>query len=145
MGDSMDVSIPAQRSLPIRKLNLTDLAAQRGADDLMVWLTLEVAGKTVSRNLVTLVYPKNLKLVDPQLKTAVKPLEHGFNVTVSARHPALWTWLELEGMDARYSDNFVHVRPGASMEVRVTPGRSLTLSEFNNALRTRSLADTYMK
>ena len=71
-----------------------------------------VGGKTVSENLVTLAYPRELNLLDPALTAEIAEKEPGeFAVTLHAAHPALWTWLELDGVDARFSDNFVHVGP----------------------------------
>jgi beta-mannosidase len=66
-----------------------------------------------------------------------------FAVTLTADLPALWTWLELDGIDARFSDNYVHLYPTRAQQIICTPGASLTLQQFRKALRINSLADTY--
>ncbi len=145
LKESKPLDIPAQLSRRVGELDFSKLVAQHGAGNLIVWLKLEVAGKTVSQNMVTLAYPKALRLVNPQLKPDVKRFGNGFIVTLTVEHPALWTWLSLDGADARYSDNFVHVRPGVPVEIQVTPNRKLSKAEFIRALSVQSLLDTYAR
>lgn len=140
---STPLEVPPQASRKVRTLELRPLVQQRGADDLLVWLKLEVGGQTVSDNLVTLGPPKTLKLADPRLTAVVARKGNGFRVSLAAEQPALWAWLELEGVDATFSDNFVHLPAGGRRQILVQPGRSLTKSEFSRALRVRSLYDTY--
>jgi hypothetical protein len=64
-------------------------------------------------------------------------------VKLAAEKPALWAWLSLADVDARYSDNFVHLEASSAVEIEVTPGRSMSLAEFERALALRSLFDTY--
>ena len=93
--------------------------------------------------MITLAPPKELKLADPRLKATVTQSGKSFTVSLQAEKPALWTWLELDGVDARCSDNFVHVTPGAPVEITVTPARSMKKAEFTRLLRVRSVFDTY--
>ena len=87
--------------------------------------------------------PKEIKLADPQLKYTVSSTRDGMVVTLTAARPALWTWLELEGIEASYSNNFVHVTPENAARIVVKPARRLSKSSFSKALRVRSLFDTY--
>jgi beta-mannosidase len=137
------LQLAAQTSQMVKQLDLRDLAGKYGAKNLLVWLKVEVRSQPVSENLVTLVFPKELALVDPQLKPAIRKIEDGFRVTLTAEAPALWAWLTLKNVDASCSDNFAHVRPGAPLEITVTPSRSMTEAEFTEALQVQSLFDTY--
>ena len=78
-----------------------------------------------------------------RLTAVVAKESKGFRVTLAAEKPALWAWLELDGVDARCSDNFVHLPAAGRRQILVQPGRSMTKSEFARALRVRSLYDTY--
>jgi hypothetical protein len=64
-------------------------------------------------------------------------------VTLHAEHPALWAWIELEGTDATYSENFLHVRAEAPVHIQVRPAAPMSMSEFKSKLRVRSVVDLY--
>jgi len=49
----------------------------------------------------------------------------------------------MAGGDARYSDNFVAVAPGVPTRIAVTLAQSMSQTEFKQALKVRSLYDTY--
>ena len=76
-------------------------------------------------------------------KKIARKADGTFDVTLTTKRPALWTWLELDGIDAQLSDNFFHLRPGAPMTISVTPARKLSAKELRERLVVRSLVDTY--
>lgn len=141
--ESINVKIAERKSAMVKTLNLQEQIQKPGKDELLTWLKLEVDGKTVSENLVLLALPKELKLRDPKLATTIKESSNGFLVTFKCEKPALWTWLELENADARFSDNFVHVAPGSPQTILVQPRQPLNKNDFVKELRVRSLFDTY--
>ncbi len=142
-GASQEVAIAERANTPVTTLALQEYLAQHGARNLLLWLELWVDDACVSTNLVTFSRPKHLELVDPGLQTSVRGEGHQYTVTISAEHPALWTWLSLDGLDARYADNFVHVRPGKPVDIEVTLASPASPDEMANALRAYSLYDTY--
>ena len=99
-------------------------------------------GRTESENLVTLAYPREFNLLDPASSADVSERNGGYTVTLRAAHPALWTWLELDGADARFSDNFVHVMQDHPATIEVFPARPMSKEAFQRSLRIRSLYDT---
>ncbi|MCX7006093.1 MAG: hypothetical protein NTY53_02400 [Kiritimatiellaeota bacterium] len=140
---ALDVNVAAHKSQKVETLKLADEIQKHGKNNVLVWLKLEVGGTTVSENLVTFVYPREFNLADPQLAATVTEDSGAFTVTLTAEHPALWTWLELDGVDARCSANFFHVTKGAPVSITVQPAKPLTKDAFQKALRVRSLFDTY--
>ena len=115
-----------------------------GEKDLLVWLKLDVAGETVSENLVTFVYPRELDLLDPAIAAEIaEKTPREFAVTLHAAHPALYAWLELDGADARFSDNFTHIGPARPVTITVRPAAPMTKEALRRALKVRSLYDTY--
>jgi beta-mannosidase len=141
---SCPVRMPARTSRRVRTLDLRRHLDARGPRDLLLWLDLSVRGRKVSADLVTFARPKHLELAEPEIKVAVSRAEAGaFRVRLTAARPALWTWLELSGADARFSDNFFHLQPGQPVEVIVEPSRTLPSGAFRKQLRVRSLKDTY--
>jgi hypothetical protein len=139
--DSMHVEMPAQKSALAKTLDVGEHVGKFGARSLLTWLQLDVDGKTVSENLVTLTQPKELKLQDPDLATKIKKVRDGFQVTIESEAPALWTWFEIDGVDARFSDNFFHLKANSPAKIFVEPSTPLSKDEFTKALRVHSLFD----
>ncbi len=136
---------PVNGSRLAATLRLKDLLDARTERDLLVWLELDVDGEPPSTSLVLFGRPKQLQLSDsPGITTAVTAQGDGsFRVALKARRAALWTWLELEGLDARWSDNFIHLRPDGAVELIVTPESPMTAAQLADKLLVRSLADTH--
>ena len=138
------IGIQARSSSLVQVLNLARHLKAKGPRDLLLWLELTANGRKCSDNLVLFARPKHLELSEPAITPSIRALKGGaYRVTLRSRHPALWTWLELEGVDARLSDNFVNLRPGRAAQVVVQPAPTLTAGEFRRRLRVRSVVDTY--
>jgi hypothetical protein len=88
--------------------------------------------------------PKHLELYQPDISINVNRKKKGSaSIILTAKAPALWAWLELEGADARFSDNFFHIRPGKPVEVTIFTKEPLSSAAIRKRLRVRSLIDTY--
>jgi len=151
--ERVNVTQAAGSTCEVAVADLADILAEHGPRGILVWLSLEIDGSVVSRDLVLFSRPKHLELaVDPGIEVELaKQDDGGIAVTLTAQAPALWTWLELDDADARFSDNFVHLRPGAPVTITVRPPQqplirsdALPLVEtFKDRLRVRSLVDLY--
>jgi beta-mannosidase len=140
---SRRVRARANADTVVARVNVKSQVDKLGTADVLVWLELAVKNRVVSDNLVYFARPKQMPLRGPEIKTAVTGGRDGsFKVRLSARHVALWTWLETGG-DARYSDNFVHLRPGRPVTVNVYPARAISRKEFARRLKVHSLTDTF--
>jgi beta-mannosidase len=114
-----------------------------GIRNLMLWLELSVDGKIISTNFVTFARPKHFELCKPDITASVSEKDGWLLVTLMAKAPALFTWLELADIDATFSDNFFHLLPGKPIQVTILPQKPVTLSEVEKQLRIRSLIDSY--
>ncbi len=138
------VSIPPGTSqTEAGTLDLAKLVKANGAENILIWARLKTNREPDSTTLLRFAKPKMLPLSDPHLKTLVSEAPGGFKVTLSAARPALWTWIELKGMDADLSDNFIHLRAGEPATILVKPAAKTSLSAIRQSLRVRSLYDTY--
>lgn len=143
-SNRLDCKIPAQADHKVMLLNVADHLAAHGKRQLLLWLELTIDNSVVSQNLVTFVRPKHLELQEPGITTTIRPQANGaFAVTLTAAHPALWVWPELQGIPARYSQRFFHLRPGQPKELVITPPQPVTLTHVESALVVRSLFDTW--
>jgi len=142
---SLEITLPANGSLMVEALDLEAHLTARTPRDVMLWLDLEVDGEIVSSNFVSFARPKHLMLRQPNLAFTVEPAgERTFRVTLEVQHPALWTWLTLSEGEARFSDNFVHVRPDHPVEIMLTVIDGPTTEDaVRRALVVQSLFDTY--
>ncbi len=140
-------TIPAQKSVHV---DTADLSAHLGkhtlreSRELMVWLQYKVKGQVVSTNFASFARPKHQDLIAPEIALQTVALGNNqYEVTLKALHPALWAWLELEGHEATFSDNFVHLHPESEIRIVVTPDEPLTLKAFKKLVKAFSLIDTY--
>lgn len=157
------VAIPPNKNQRVTTLELGAFLKKYGAPNLLLWLELGAGGAIISSNLVTFARPKHLELPEPEIGFSLRPLtereaagfqatrlapgqpsdRRGFAVTLKAKKPALWAWLEIRGRDARYSDNFIHLAPGRPATIAVWPAGNLSLRALRGKIKVRSLVDTY--
>jgi beta-mannosidase len=141
---SEKLRIAPMKSRRRRRLVVAKEREKYGDRDLILWLSLVVNGEAVSSNTVTFAKPKQMDLVDPRIVARMTTERDGsVLLRLHARHPAFYVWLELEGMDARFSDNFFDLGANAKTEVIIRPETSVAESEIRKRLRVRSLIDTY--
>lgn len=140
----MTASTPVNGSACVKTLDLQNLLEKHTPRDVMVWLELALDGEVVSENFVTFARPKDFVLPNPEIAVDVSAAGDGsFTVECRADAPALWTWLSLRETDARFSDNFVCMRPGAPRMFTAHPAEPLTEEQFTRQLQARSLYDLY--
>ena len=132
------------KSKKVFTLDVSEPLELLGKENALLWLDLSLKGESVSDNLVTFVKPKHLELLDPKISSRVKTIsEEAFLVTLKSRKPAMWAWIELAGIDAMLSDNFVNLQPGKPAQILVFPEKDIKKEQFVKKLRIRSLVDTY--
>jgi beta-mannosidase len=137
---AVEVDIPSLSATLVETLDFRAELDRYSARNLLVWLDLRIGDQVVSRNLVLWARPKQLDLRDPDIQTQVEAAgEKTYRVTLTAQYPALWAWLEIDA-NARYSDNFIHLRPGEAQTITVTLEADIDLAK---ALSVYSLVDTY--
>ncbi|MEC9489304.1 MAG: glycoside hydrolase family 2 protein [Halanaerobiales bacterium] len=142
--DSFEANIKQQSNQHLKTINLEKFVEEYGIRDLMLWLELEIDGEIIADNFVSFARPKHMQLEQPEIKTEIKRLEAGkYWLSISTDKTALWTWLELENIDLKLSENFFHLYPGRKIEVIAEIDRNLRVDEFENKLIIRSLIDTY--
>ena len=138
-----NVTVTARQSRCLSQLDLGKWVQQYGTTNLLVWLSFEGKKHSALQNIVMLAPPKELDLPDPELTCEVAGAGTQFTVTVHARHPALWVWLDLAGQNARWSDNFVHIAGDDSQSFSVQLDQPMSKPDFLGALKVRSLYDTF--
>ena len=121
--------------------------AEVSANDLFFWLYLtDDHGAVVSSNVVFFCEPREWALPQPKMRVEVRAWDdNSYAVTLTSQQAAMWVWLSLEGMDARYDDNFFCLEPNRPLRIRITPTRRLKAEQFYQMLRIGSLRDTWQE
>jgi len=145
---SFFTEIPIAGSKYVRRLELKNYIKSYGGCNLILWLKLTIADIVVSDNLILFAPPKHLQLQKPEISYVLKEKEKGFLLSVSAKKPALWVWIEMIGLRqdiiVRYSDNFFHILPGETYEIDIKVDSKITIEELESAIKVCSLIDTYL-
>jgi len=117
------------------------------ANDLFLWLYLsDDPGALVSNNTVIFCEPREWNLPHPKMRVEIRAWDdNSYAVTLTSQQVAMWVWLSLDGMDARYDDNFFCLEPNRPMRIRITPTRRLKPEQFYQMLRIGSLRDTWQE
>ena len=113
--------------------------------DLIFEINYRIKGESVAENMATWVKPKHLNLARPDIEYSVGEDEKGILVIdLKTDRPALWVWIEIEDQpDLRWSDNFFHLFPDRPRSIRVINGKNPDTSVIRDAVRIRSLWDTF--
>ena len=93
----------------------------------------------MSRDLAFAVVPDSLELPDPGVRVvSAQPDGDAWRVTLTAARFAFGVRLTVDGMGARFSDDYFDLLPGETVDVRVTPDRATP--DLPQRLRIRTLA-----
>ena len=86
---------------------------------------------------------KHLVLGDPGLRTSVTEANGGFEVEITAQALARFVWLELDGAEVLFSDNYFDLPAGRTAALTFTAPQGWTVDRVRQALRVRSLVDSF--
>jgi len=137
---------PATREKPAT-VKVADALRKFDVANLLVWLyLLDDQGNQLAWNVVPFCTWRELNSQPPRMRAEIRNWDdNSFAVTLTSHHPALWVWISLEGMDARYDDNFFCLEPEKPYRVRITPATRIKLDQFRQIIRIGSLRDTWQE
>ena len=142
LEQTKDVQIPAQSSAIYMSAIKADLAAKGDLDASFLVVTLEAAGKEVSRNLVFFDVTHNLALpASPKIETNLTQAGSGYTMTLQSPQLARSVYLSFGDLDVEASDNYFDLLPGE--RATVTLKSSATLDQLKNAMKVMSLTEAF--
>ena len=97
----------------------------------------------VSAGAVPFVPDKHLELTDPELHYTIGEIDGTITLDVTAQRLARFVWLEIEGADVIFSDNYFDLPAGRTAKVTLPKIEGWTLDRVRKALRMRSLVDSF--
>jgi beta-mannosidase len=116
----------------------------KGFDEkrVLVRATLKVAGQTVSTNDYYFRPYKEMAFTKPNIKSEIVQSGDGFNIRLSSDRVA--RAVELYGLaDGFFVDNYFDLLPDQPREIHYRGNRKMSLKEFKDLLKMRSLADAF--
>ncbi|HSG50000.1 MAG TPA: glycoside hydrolase family 2 protein, partial [Longimicrobiales bacterium] len=137
-----EVSVPVAGAGPVWRTTVdTFLPAGRDPGTVFVEARLETPrSHAEARDVAFLVPPGKLALTDPGLRVVAAEAEGDqWRVALTAERFAYAVRISLEGADARFSRNYVHVTPGDTVLLRISP--STPVPDLPARIRLRSLVD----
>ncbi len=161
-GESL-VEIPYFSTKKICSISLSPILRHTPKNNLILWLSLiDEDGYTIAQNHVIFDLPRRLELVNPQLSIDIDEVnrvdisdsinsvfdgeddntllsEQVYKLTITASAPALWVWLNLDGVMAQFSDNFICIEPDEPIEIYCSPLEPLTQYAFRKRISISSL------
>ena len=145
-GSKKVVMQPASREKPA-SVKVAEALRKFGAGNLLLWLyLLDEQGNQAAWNFVLFCTPRELALQPPRMRAEIRNWDdNSFAVTLTSHLPALWVWITLEGMEARYEENFFCLEPEKPLRVRITPSTRIKLDQFRQIIRIGSLRDTWQE
>jgi beta-mannosidase len=143
--DHFPVAMNAGANSLVRTVDVSEALETYGKRKLLFWLYLTEEGRLLSDNLAFFERPKHLVIQRPKVDLIdVKETSNGaIQATVRTDLPAFWIWLEIEGVPARFSDNFFHLPAKGARVVTIWPSSPTALRDVSNKVRVRTLTDTY--
>jgi beta-mannosidase len=142
MEQTKDVKIAAQSSAISFAVDKAALAAKGDPRRSFLVFDLEVAGKTVSRNLVFFDVTHNLELpVAPKIEVTLSKSTEDYTLTLQSSKLARNVLLSFSDLEAQTSDNYFDLLPGEAITVRVKS--AATLEQLRAAMKTMSLTEAF--
>jgi beta-mannosidase len=140
---SKNVAVAPLASKSYLSIPVSKLLEGRDKKSVMVACELLVNGKAVSRNEYFFEPFKNLNIPAPQIAWDVVPTRGGFKIALTSDKFAKAVYLSLPNVDGFFSDNYFDLLPGQKMEVEFRSRAALTLNDFRNRIKVRSLRDAF--
>jgi beta-mannosidase len=145
------VAVPALSSVQVCALDFADRVAagpsitlrQSVRRDVVLAYELWRDDERLSLGTLPFVPNKHLDLGDPKLRTSVRETDGGFEVEITAQALARFVWLELDGAEVLFSDNYFDLPAGRTVALTFTPPQGWTVDRVRQALRVRSLVDSF--
>jgi Beta-galactosidase/beta-glucuronidase len=138
----VNLTVEPLRGKSYMGIPISELLNGAGEKNVVLLATLNVDGETVSSNQYYFKPFKELAFSRPNIKTEVVPSLRGFKVTLSSDKVARAVYL-YGFKDGFFVDNFFDLIPGKPMLVEFRNDAKISIDEFRNALKVRSLVDAF--
>jgi beta-mannosidase len=137
------IDVPALSSKVYIQLPVSEFLLLKGFDPAKTFITTELAvgATTVSSNLLFLLSPKNLQLPSPKISSELTQSGSSYRLRLTSDVLARDVYVSFSNLDATYSDNYVSILPGQTVEIEIKSPASL--DQLRSSLKMVSLTDAF--
>jgi len=138
------ISIPANSAKMVLEIPASELITDSlRANHLLYVAVKNMEEKILSENILYFDKVKNLDLPDPGLSWSVKKERDYFDITITTERLAKNVFLQENGIEGFFTDNYFDMLPGQSITVTFTSESRLNISDFIDNLEVLSIIDSY--
>lgn len=137
----LDVTIPKNTSKNVFTASVNSLLKGTAKGDVLVHAELVDAAGKIYKNNYFLLQQKNINYLQANIHKSVKPVDGGYEVTLSTDNFARAVFMSIDGIDNFFRNNYFDILPGQTESVIVKT--SLSQPEFEKQLKIVSLKDGY--
>lgn len=141
-GEEPVRALPCEAA-PICQLDFSNAVTETNRRDIVFTAELRQGKQVLARQTAFFVPTKHLTLTDPGLTAQVKTDQQQVAIHVTAHSLARQVECTLEDIDVVFSDNYFDLPAGRSVEINAPLPAGWTESQIKNALRIRSIYDSY--
>jgi beta-mannosidase len=138
-----DVTVDPLTSRSYFDVRVAELLEGADVKNAVVYCELLVNGKPVSTHDYFFAPFKELTFSKPTITTDVRPIRGGFSVKLTTDKFAKAVYLAVADHDGFFSDNYFNLAPGKEVTVEFRSRDSVSLEEFKEKLKIRSVFDAF--
>jgi beta-mannosidase len=138
-----DVTVAPLTSRSYFDVRVKELLEGTDGKNAVVYAELLVNGKPVSTHDYFFAPFKELTFSKPTITTDVRPIRGGFSVKLTTDKFAKAVYLAVADHDGFFSDNYFNLAPGKEVTVEFRSRDSVSLEEFKEKLKIRSVFDAF--
>ena len=142
---TQEIDVPALSSKVYMQLPISEFLLLKGFDPSTTFITTELSvdNKAVSSNLLFLVPAKEQQLPQPKITNELSQAGSAYRLRLTSDVLARDVYMSFGNLDATYSDNYVNILPGQTVEIEIKSPS--TLDQLRSALKIVSLTDAFTK
>jgi beta-mannosidase len=137
------VTVPAVSAAQVCEMDFTDQVDVQNRREVVLVYELWQGDERLSLGVVPFLPDKHLALTDPDLHYTIGETDEGIAIEVTAQRLARFVWLEIEGADVVFSDNYFDLPAKRTTTVTLPAIEGWSLDRVRRALRIRSLVDSF--
>jgi len=137
------IDVPALSSKMYIQLPVSEFLLLKGFDPAKTFIATElsVGGTTVSSNLLFFLSSKNLQLPEPKISSELTQSGNSYHLRLASDVLARDVYVSFSNLDATYSDNYVSILPGQTVDIEIkSPG---SLDQLRSSLKLVTLTDAF--